>query len=46
MPATSEATSSGSDSEFVTILGLADGSPERSVTLPRAFGVSSVGAIT
>ena len=38
MPATSESTSSGSDSVLVMIRGLSAGSAERSHTWPRAFG--------
>ncbi len=44
-PATIEATSSGSDSEFVRIRGFAVGSAERSHTRPRALGEISTGAI-
>ena len=38
MPAMSESTSSGSDSEFVRMRAFAVGSLDRSQTLPRAFG--------
>ena len=43
MPATSEATSSGSASELLRMRGLSAGSAERSVRRPRLFGVISTG---
>jgi hypothetical protein len=45
IPATSESTSSGSDSELVRIPGLESGSADRSQTEPRDFVEISTGAI-